>query len=437
MEQKTGPMGTGTPNPLNPNLALDANPSEPMVPVQPTTAQSTPVQPAVSVQPTASAQPTMTQPTPAQPMGVVTDLNGVPTDTSYNPLNRPMEQAVKEAPKKPVKKKSKLVINAIICLLLALGCGVAAALIIANLDRGDVVAQAFGRLISGKAPTNTAVDGTINLTATDDSAFITDAQISLQGELVPSSTINAMSAKINLNTITGRSYSLSASEVYAADGDLYLKLNGFTNLLAEMTAPEISSMFEVVDGEWIRIPTDSLGTVPGLGENSVPTCTANFVMEFTNNSNSLIGAYNRTPFIGSTTENLKVTSEKDPIYLITLDQNNLASFLDNSIITTAMKNYSSCLAMSADQIDSGAEIAKNIVEMTPEFYVEIDKDYNFTRFYTETTADDTNVRVDIRFSYPDNVNISEPGEYKDFSTLWSEIFGQTEEFNLIEERGDL
>lgn len=519
MEQKPGLAfgsasgATGTPNPLNPNSGigssvsspdmaaqhvnpgaeisrpnvgatmLDANPSEAMTLAQPVQlkqpiAPKRPAQPerlmrpAQPVQPVQSAQPTQ----PEQPMGVVTDMNGMPTETTFDPLNRPMQKAVDEVPVKPKKKKTGLIVGAIVCLVLALGCGVAAAVVIANLNRGDVVTQAFEKLLSGKAPTNLAMDGTISVDVLNEKSYITDAQISVQGEMVPGSTINAASAKINLNTVTGRSYTLTASEVYAADGDLYLKFDGITNLLSEVNLqttaettleteadpevavdPEITTntvtteetteidpemsvetemskwmlaqmvkMFEVVDGEWLRIPTDSVGAVAGLGDDSVPVCTVKFVTELNSNSNSLIGAYNRNPFIGSMTENLKIASEQNPIYRLTINTDNLAGFFNNSVITTAAKNYTDCLGQSSGEMASASEVATKVVEGLPELYVEIDNNYNFTRFYTETGDDSASVKVDLRFNYPNNVNISEPTEYKDFSTILEEVTADIE-----------
>ncbi len=481
MEQKPGSganFGTaGTPNPLNPSFGtetLDANPSEAMVPVQP----MTPTQPVANINGTETPR-TMSENT-VQPMGVVTDMNGVPTEITSDPLNRPMQKAVEEAPAKPKKKKTGLIVGAIVCLVLALGCGVAAAIVLANLNHGDVVAQAFEKLLSGKAPTNLAVDGTISIDVLDEKSYITDAQIALTGEMTSSSNINTASAKINLNTVTGRSYTLSASEVYAADGDLYLKFDGITNLLSEVSLqttvettleaetdptvaidpgmmvepatteettdpatdidPEMSvetemskwmlvqmvKMFEVVDGEWLRIPTDNMGTIAGLSENSLPVCTAKFVTELNNNSNSLIGAYNRNPFIGSTTENLKIASEQNPIYQLTIDTDNLAGFFGNSVITTAAQNYTDCLGQSSGEMASASEVATKVVEGLPELYVEIDNNYNFTRFYTETSDGNTDVKVDLKFSYPGNVNISEPVEYKDFSTILEEAMTDIE-----------
>lgn len=470
MEQKPGSGvnfgAAGTPNPLNPNLTLDANPSEPMMSAQPMSSMRTtsPTQPAPSV----------------QPMGVITDIQGVPTEqaTTDDPLNRPMQKAVEEAPKKPKKKKTGLIVGAIVSLVLALGCGVAAAIVIANLNHKDAVAEAFSRMFSEEAPTNLAVDGTIGIDVLNENSYITDVQIALTGEMTSSSAINTLSAKINLNTVVGRSYSLAASEVYAADGDLYLKLDGITNLLSEVSSqpieqrsetdptvaidpemtveatttegttdqpnnidPEMSvgtemskfvlaqmtKLFEVIDGEWLRIPTDNVGTIAGLVENNVPICSIKFITELSNNSNSLVGAYNHNPFIGSTTENLKVTSEQNPIYQLMIDTDNLAGFFENSVITTAVQNYDDCLGTTSSETLSASEVAAKVVSELPEIYVEIDDNYNFTRFYTETGDESANVKVDLRFSYPDNVNISEPVEYKDFSTILEETSTDSEE----------
>lgn len=515
MEQKPGSGvnfgAAGTPNPLNPSFgagtsdsgpkttaqhvnpraeirkpsfgaeSLDANPSEAMPSVQPLRSTRSVANINGAETPRGVSENTV------QPMGVITDIQGMPTEqaTTDDPSNRPMQKAVEEAPKEPKKKKTGLIVGAIVSLVLALGCGVAAATVIVNLNHKDAVVEAFGRLFSGEAPTNLAVDGTIGIDVLNENSYITDVQIALTGEMTSSSVINTLSAKINLNTVVGRSYSLAASEVYAADGDLYLKLDGITNLLSEvslqtaagttleaetdptvaidpeMTAnpvttegttdqldnidPEMSvetempkwlliqmtKVFEVVDGEWLRIPTDNVGTIAGLVENNAPICSVKFITELSDSSNSLVRAYNHNPFIGSTTENLKVTSEQNPIYQLTIDTGNLAEFFKSSVITTAVQNYDNCLGTTSGETTSASEVAAKVVAELPELYVEIDDDYNFTRFYTEMGDESANVKVDLRFSYPNNVNISEPVEYKDFSTILEEASTDSEELEEL------
>ena len=59
----------------------------------------------------------------------------------------------------------------------------------------------------------------------------------------------------------------------------------------------------------------------------------------------------------------------------------------------------------------------------PTIYAEIDGNDNFARLYLDSTiGDEVEMVVDLGFSYPDNVNATEPEEYKNFSDVIQEIF---------------
>ena len=59
----------------------------------------------------------------------------------------------------------------------------------------------------------------------------------------------------------------------------------------------------------------------------------------------------------------------------------------------------------------------------PELYVEVDNNRNFTRLYTEFTIDglDADITLDLNFSYPESVNVSEPTEYENFSDFMQKL----------------
>ena len=61
--------------------------------------------------------------------------------------------------------------------------------------------------------------------------------------------------------------------------------------------------------------------------------------------------------------------------------------------------------------------------------MEVDNNYNFTRLYFTKDINEgaATVTVDLDFSYPTNVNISEPTEYEDLSSLMENMFNSTYE----------
>ena len=473
MEQKH----EGTPNPLNPSPeteALDANPSEPMqpmgesepaaepiriskpanfgkpvdpmIPVRPSQPMQ-PVQPSQPAQPEQPSQPVMAGPVaepepvaetgqPVQPMGVVTNTDGtMPAQPMMDPMERPMQRAVEELPPKPKKKKTGLIIAAVISLFIAIGCGVAAALILLNNNKEDVVATAFGRLISGGAPTNLAVDGTVNVEFNDASSAISDMQINLKAEGVAKSMINTASAKLNANLRDGKSFSVDLGEVYAANGDLYLRVDGVTNMMdSSYSAGEVVTeegtnsaealagtlkLLEMIDGEWIRLSTDDLGTVAPATGSSTTVCLTNLVNDLAANSNIILGIYNKNPFIASTTDKLQVLSEKNPIYKVLVDNEKLTGFLNEASGTAPMQNLAACTGSENAEVSASA-VEKTLREM-PAVYVEIDENYNFTRLYVEYDNGDMKVVADLDFTFPNNVNVPEPTEYKNLSTMLQEL----------------
>ena len=68
------------------------------------------------------------------------------------------------------------------------------------------------------------------------------------------------------------------------------------------------------------------------------------------------------------------------------------------------------------------DVAELLAEM-PKVYAEVNGNYDFTRLYLETDISDgmASATIDLGFSYPQNVNASEPVEYTDFSEVIQQI----------------
>ena len=64
-----------------------------------------------------------------------------------------------------------------------------------------------------------------------------------------------------------------------------------------------------------------------------------------------------------------------------------------------------------------------VVNTMPTIYTEVDNDNNFSRLYLVSDLNDGEgtMTIDLGFSYPENVNVSEPVEYKDFSEVLQEV----------------
>ena len=471
----------GSPNPLNPNPGtepesnsntLDANPSEPVEQVD---AQMTGTVPAdmdnsVTVEEVSEVE--------VDPLTQAT--NGLTGQPVTDPLARPMEQAPPPEVAPPKKKKTGLIIGIIVAVVVLIGGGIAAALVIMNMNRGDAVAKAIEKVVNGNIPSNVAVDGTINLQSNSENSLVSGVEIALDAKASTSSMLNSSVAMVTMTFQEGETASFEFDEIYASNGDLYLKIDGATaaledyaKLMAVAGSSEVletdetkcvtdesgetkcagveevevdceegtdcsqtivqdegddmlsamleayAGMLEVVDGEWLRISVDELSQMTNTAgeDDSNTTCLVNFAGNIKNYSNSVAETYNKNPFISSTTKNVTIAPKGNgPVYKVTFDSEKMDGFIGAMKNSSLGQELSSCVG----DIDGLAEGVANL----PEIYVEVDKDYNFTRLYFTSEVDDAgaSLTTDLGFNYPENINVAEPVEYKDFSAVIQEIF---------------
>lgn len=469
-----------TPNPLNAGQGTASAP------------QPSPTQPTQPAQPTQTIQDVQPA-SPAPATTPVADVDGGPLVESLDPTGRPMQKAAEatEAPKK--KKKVGLIVGIVIAAVVLIGGGVAAALIMMNMNKTDAVTAAMNKLMSGDGPENVVADGTIDILPNDANSPISRVSIALNSGIILGSNINTSSAVVTIVDSSDNNYSMEFNEVYAANGDLYLKLDGVTaaledleKLVASQSYPlenpylledcatddtdcielrdtkcaedengemvcdvaditnvtdvegididedlmsdsalfdgDLLSVVETIDGEWIKISTEEMGLLTdGLTSQSSFSCISNLVNDINKNSNSAIELYNKYPFYSSTNENLVVTSKNNPIYKLEIDADNFANFvnsINNSILSS---DIYTCLNLD-DNVSITSEDVADIIKQLPEMYVEVDANYNFTRFYANTeTEEGAEVIMDFSFTYPSNINVSEPLEYVDFMDVMQEI----------------
>lgn len=463
-----------TPNPLNPGQDIKPSP------------QPSPAQPAQPTQPTQTIQDVQPA-SPAPATAPVADVDGGPLVESLDPTGRPMQKAAEttEAPKK--KKKVGLIVGIIIAAVVLIGGGIAAALIIMNMNKTDAVSAAMNKLMSGDGPENVVADGTIDILPNDANSPFSRVSIALNSGVIMGSNINTSSAVVTIVDSSNNNYSVEFDEVYAANGDLYLKVDGATAMLEDLQNLIISQSYpledpyiledcatddtdcielrdtkcaedengamvcdvvdveeidanedlisggdllsgglldviETIDGEWIKISTEDMGLLTdGLTSQSNFSCISNLVNDINKNSNSAIELYNKYPFYSSTSENLVVASKNNPIYKLVINADNFANFVNSINNSVLSSDIYTCLNLD-DNVSMTSEDIAEIVKQLPEMYVEIDANNNFTRFYTKTeTEEGAEVIIDLSFTYPSNINVSEPVEYVDFMDIMQEI----------------
>ena len=459
----------GTPNPLNPNPAPAAD--------------STPEPQAGALKPAALETEPVTK-VPSEGVVEIETAHEAAMNPSTDPSNRPMEQAPTGVAEAPKKKKTGLIVGILIALLIATACGVTAVLLMNNNSGGDAVVKAMNKLMSGDVPSNVAVSGTISVKPNTTSS-ITNMKIDLKSEMVSGSMINSTVANLTVEGKNNKSLSVELDEMYGTDGDLFLKVDGIgeaiknpsliealfnsdstpvevdcdtlsageevdcevestletdcedatdctevvieevTDEMSEDELAEYSALAEMFDGKWFRISTEELTSMSGSESGSELTCVVDLIKSTNSSSNSLAESYNKNPFIYSSDENITVMRKANPIYEVGINTENFTNFADAMSKSELASKINDCLGSKQTFVDTD-ELAEAVKQL-PALYVEVDSNYNFTRLYFTKDINDgaATVTVDLDFSYPANVNISEPTEYEDLSSLMENMFNST------------
>ena len=406
--------------------------------------------------PAPGGTPVANQATTASPV-----VQGQPSDVvGANPTAPATVEPVK-------KKKTGLIIGIVIAVIALIGVATAAALILPKLGREDAVSLAMQKILTGNAPTNVAIDGEFNYLISQEGSPIKRININLDTDIMVGSMINTSSAVLTFTTFENKDYSVKFNEIYAADGNIYFKVDGATAALEDsgildlIFAPTVQDcsdeitdcsgvaecetddcvetltdetldadtkaetsgiidIVEVVDGVWIRVSSDSLSSTDdsSILKESPISCVTDFVTTISKNFNVTADLYNKYPFITSTTKDVIIPSKNSQVYLIGVDNEKLAGFLK------AMQNPDLvddlCICLGYDDSEELDEVLNDF----PKVYAEINGDNNFSRLYLESELDDgaATLTIDLGFEYPSNVNVTEPVDYTDFTEVIQQFF---------------
>lgn len=378
---------------------------------------------------------------PLSHAGAQTAATGTtPTAAAHSATAKPMQAAA--TPAAPVKKKKTGLIAGIIAGVVVLVGAAVAAVLLLNMNKGDAVQRALNKLYSENAPQNVAVEGTITMTPSDDSTPISDLTINLKSDASTSSMINNTVAELSINMKDGDPISVEISELYADSGDLYFKVSGIEDALTAyfemmgasegVDASAYLSMFEnvieMLDDQWLKISVDELKSLTGSSESTEKlTCLADVTKEVKANNNTIKETFNKYPFISSTTENVTLASKGNPVYKVVIDKEQYKGFAGEMKESDLAKKVKDCVGESAtEDEDANVELGD-----LPDLFVEVDGNDNFTRLYFETdlqsTGDDLEdsagtLKFDLSFAYPANINVAEPTDYKDFTTVLQSLY---------------
>lgn len=391
-----------------------------------------------AAQPAAAPKPS---PTPTAPTIEPAAPTSAPVE-SLDPTGRPMEQNVATA--EPVKKSKAGIIAAIVagCVLL-IGGIIAAIIIMMGTNKGDAVAAAMQKIMNGEAPKNVAIDGTIDILLNNENIPFKRININLDSDIMVGSMINTSSAVLTFTDNSDNDYSVEFEEVYAANDDLYFKIegasdaiknSGILNLMGgvdtddEDTAAELDAVIGLAksaEGVYLRISSDEMNALKqqSVGNESSMSCVTDLVSNLDKNTNSAIQLYSKYPFIASTDKNIPIASKQNPIYQIWVDSEQFYGYATEMQNTQIAQSLYECMGLE-DNVTITEEDIEAFTSKMPKVYAEVNADNNFTRLYFESDISNgaATATVDLGFSYPTNINVSEPVEYTDFSEFLQTIF---------------
>lgn len=182
--------------------------------------------------------------------------------------------------------------------------------------------------------------------------------------------------------------------------------------------PSMTTMFNSIDGEWIRLPANTPNIISNLLSNGNPaTCLISAANNLDKYKENIAAIYNNNQFIEYSTNNLAITAKKDSLYRLTFNSEKLAGFINALATSGFMNDLNACMGNTATNVQVTADDLTEMLEVLPIIYVEIDGDYRFTRVYLNSSTEEASMELDLSISYPGNLTIEEPTTYVDINTL--------------------
>lgn len=402
-------------------------------------------------------------------------------ETIETVTSEPLPQG-QASPAVPAKKKSSgkmtATILAIVFLLIAVGTAVAAILILKPFSKQDAVPAAMTKLMKG-APDYVMANGTVKIATEDDDAT-PGLNVMFTAGLDNKNRQNYVDAVVTAGVGMTEDFTFNVNEVHTSGGNLYLKLGGvaaaleqYSNMLesAGCTTDDVTGetvcagdndveiedmlgtncvedasgltncgatgssgvsvlgalgLFEVIDDEWIMIPDSTFDSVSDIANvDSTTQCLIDAAGDLGKYGKDFVKLYEANPFITYSTENISVAKKKDTIYRLGFNSQKLAGFINATGNSGFMNELNACMGGTAMNISVSASDLTAIIAEIPAIYVEIDDNDNFTRVYFTADSEDASatVTVDISFSYPASITVTEPSSYIELNTLLSQVLG--------------
>ena len=398
-------------------------------------------------------------PAPVEPMAPTSVQPVAPVPEPVAPTPEPQPVVMPTQPEAP-KKKTGLIVAIIALVVTVIACAGVAIWALNPFGKGtdDRVPKALAGLFAEGAPTNVAMDGVVSLYSNPDKVVspILGVTIDFNTELNTVSSANNTKAKITVIFADESELSFNADEIHTEDGNLYLKLSGIPEAIEKyrkenpsliedcatededcmiegdeeatietyFTMLESLGILDVIDNEWIYIPSTSFSNVTELAELDAPTqCLIDAFGTVGEYTDDVASSYTDNPFITYSTENLTLEKKKNNLYRIGVDTDKFTGFVNAMSNSGFVNELNACMSEVAVNDDVETEDLVGVIEALPVIYVEVDENNKFTRIYLKADNSDETMTAtaDIDLSYPDTITVSEPSEYIDLSQVLSGV----------------
>ena len=397
----------GTPNPLNPAPADEAK------------TDTAPVEPAPAEARAEAPAPAAEAPAP---------VSEEPAGTVVEPVR---------------KKKTGLIVLIVILVLAIIGGAVAAILILNPFGNGngggngggdkDAVSKAIVKLLSStEGPKKLGTKGTVEVTAGSASIpFKTiDATIDAGYDVETGKSSGDVTLGVAFSSTDETTIKLSEMLV---DKKLYLKAT--TDKEVDTTDIDeddetaqyslmIASFINMLGGKWISMSlTDATSGLPSGSTNETAQCLIEAMKDTSDTKIDLGGIYQNNKFVTSSTDSLKISKKNDPLYKLGIDSEKAASFVNAVANELGSSDAAKCIDTTSSE-EVTAEQISEIVKELPDVYVEVNSDYNFTRFYTNYTASDESlgIKVDLTLNYNPTIEATAPSDSIKLEDLFRSMY---------------
>ena len=191
---------------------------------------------------------------------------------------------------------------------------------------------------------------------------------------------------------------------------------------------QIGEIIGNIDGQWIEISIDDilnselLATIPSNTREEISDtykCITNVLNQMPSYSNELSDLYSKNTF-------LNMTAGVDSFYNINIDATNLANYLNAMPNTKFVKDLTACYSgnITTSESNIAAEDVEAILQYAPQISAKFDGifSHHLTELKINTQNEAFRLNSDLKFSYPNNINISAPAESTPVMDVIDEVY---------------